>query len=180
MKENPAKAVNDASRRVRVRGKQAIIPLKFDADGNPATDGKIILKRLTLNDLHFLGVWRNADWDINIAIRKSGFNKNRVEFLVRKLRCFRNEDAKVKALAEIPTPAWISAKHVENVYEGGGLEESERDSLKELAKISGAYKTQASLSITQNVFNLPKLSPETEAQLKAIAQRELAVEVDAA
>ena len=62
---------------------------------------------------------------------------------------------------------------MENVYEGGGLEESEHKSLQELAKISGAYKTQNSpAGMVVNVFNLPKLDPESEQKLKEIARRE--------
>lgn len=87
--------------------------------------------------------------------------------LIKKLSCFREEDAKVRALCEIPTPEWIAAKHVENIYEGGRLEESEHKSLQELAKIEGAYKQQAPQTQI-NVFNLPTLPPEKEAELKKV------------
>ena len=54
------------------------------------------------------------------ALIKSGLDRSHVERLVKKLACFREEDARVKALCEIPTPDWIAAKHVENVYSGDG------------------------------------------------------------
>lgn len=171
-KENLANVVNDKSRRITIRGKQAIVPLKFDEDGEPATTDRLIFKRLSLIDLRFLREWRGAEWDVQKAIEKSGVSQDKAERLIKKLSVFREEDAKVKALAQIPSPSWIKSKHVENIYEGGTLQDSQQKSLAELAKIEGAYKTQASVSITQNVFNLPKLSPEAEAELRKIADKE--------
>lgn len=175
MKENLAQVVNDRARRVKIRGKQIIVPLKFDEDGNPATVDKLIFKRLSLTDLRFLQAWREASWDIVKAQEKTSFAPEKVERLVKKLACFREEEAKVKALCKIPTPDWIAAKHVENIYEGGTLEESQHKSLQELAKIEGAYKQQT--PATQiNVFNLPKLTPEVEAEFKALAEKSLDTE----
>jgi len=172
LKEDLAKVVNDKSRRVKVYGRTAIVPLKFDESGNPTRADRIIFKRLSLNDLRFLREWREVDWDVQKAVEKSGIPQGKAERLIKKLACFREEDARVKALCEIPTPGWIKSKHVENFYEGGTLEESQHKSLSELAKIEGAYKTQASVSITQNVFNLPKLSPAAEEEIRMIADRE--------
>ncbi len=161
------KVVNDRARRVKIRGNQAIVPLKFDEDGNPATLDKLIVKRLNLNDLRFLRIWKNCSWDIQKATKDSCHTEAQIERLVKKLACFREEDARVKALCEIPTPDWIAAKHVQNVYEGGTIQESEHKSLQELAKIEGAYKQQA--PTTQiNVFNLPTLGPAQEAKLKEV------------
>lgn len=177
-KQELQKAFNDRSRKVRIRGRRAVVPMKFDRRGEPVTKDTpakdIVIKNLTLTDINFLYHWRATEFkDASAACQKAEISLDQAERLAKKLACFREEDSKVKALAEIPTPSWIAAKHVENVYEGGKtLEDSSRDSLKELAKISGAYKTQASVSITQNVFNLPKLSPEAEAELRKIADRE--------
>lgn len=174
------KVVNDEARRVKIRGNQAIVPLKFDEDGEVVSETtpsqKVILKHLTLKDLSFLKVWKESEWNITEARAKSNLEESDVDRLVKKLQCFRDEDAKVKALAEIPTASWITAKHVENVYEGGRLEDSEHKSLAELAKISGAYKTVANLSITQNVFNLPQLTPEVEAKFKRLAEEAMNAE----
>lgn len=166
---NLLKGLNDRARKVTIRGKQAIVPLKFDADGNPATQDRLIFKRLSLNDLRFLQVWRDASWDIEKARQQTQIDEHKVEVLVRKLACFREEDARVKALCQIPTPQWISAAHVQNIYEGGALDDSSHKSLQELAKIEGAYK-QTVVSQT-NIFNMPQLTPEEEAALKAVGDR---------
>ena len=180
LKEDLAKVVNDASRKVSVRGKQAIVPLKFDEDGEPATADTVILKRLSLNDLRFLGEWKKADWDTEKAIAASGLTKERAERLIKKLSCFREEDAKVKALAEIPTPSWIKAKHVENFYEGGTMEDSQHKSLVELAKIEGAYKNVSSVNVNVvHSLKLPALKPEEEAELRRLGDS-IATTVEAA
>ena len=171
------KVVNDKARKIKIRGGTAIVPLKFDEDGNPATVERLIFKRLSLNDLRYLSALRKRDWDPKLACEDTGIPYDSAERLVKKLACFREEDARVKALCEIPTPSWIKAKHVENFYEGGALEDSQHKSLQELAKIEGAYKTTANLNITQNVFNLPQLSPEVEAKLKEIAEKAVDAEI---
>lgn len=178
LNENLLSAVNDKSRKVRIVGKQAIVPLKFDEEGNPATVDRLIFKRLNLNDLRFLGIFRKQNWDVEKTIAESGLPRDKAERLIKKVDCFRQEDARIKALCEIPTPEWIAAKHVANVYEGGTLADSEHKSLQELAKIEGAYKQQV-VSATVNVFNLPKYDPETEAKLKAIAEQEALLMQDA-
>lgn len=171
--------VSDRSRKPIHRGKEVLVPLKFDDDGELLTqqtfDARKHLKRLSMDDLRFLKAWREAEWNTEKACEKTGFEIKKAERLAKRLQVFRDEDAQTKALAEIPTPSWISAKHVENVYNGGEMEDSERDSLKELAKISGAYKTAAVVNIQHNVFNLPSLAPEDEAKVRALADS-LAIE----
>lgn len=169
MKENLLRdaGINDKARKVSLRGKQVIVPLKFDEEGNPATVDRLIFKRLSLVDLRFLATLRQCTWDIEIAIEKSGLDRPRAERLVAKLAVFREEDARVKALCEIPTPDWIAAKHVQNVYEGGALDDSSHKSLQELAKIEGAYKQQAPQTQI-NVFNLPSIPADKEAELKKV------------
>jgi hypothetical protein len=169
--EHLASAVNDSARKISVRGRQAVVPLKFDADGEIVNETtpptKLVLKRLTLKDLEFLKAWRESEWNLEKARGKVSIDDSDIERVVHKLQCFREEDAKIKALAEIPTATWIAAKHVENVYEGGRLEESEHKSLQELAKIQGAYKQQAPTTQV-NVFNLPDLPPEQAAKIKEV------------
>ncbi len=171
--------INDKARKVALRGKQVIVPLKFDEEGNPATQDKLIFKRLSLNDLRFLQQLRAHQWDVAKASETSGIGIEKGERLIKKLACFREEDARVKALCEIPTPDWIAAKHVQNIYEGGVLEDSEHKSLAELAKIEGAYKNNLQVTVTQNVFNLPKYDEETERKLKTIADQEAQIIQDA-
>lgn len=174
-----ANELNDKSRKVLVSNNQAIVPLKFDEDGEPATQDRFILKKLSLTDLRFLRELRLSGWNVTAACEKANIPKEKAQRLVKKLACFREEDARVKALCEIPTPDWIAAKHVQNVYEGGQLDESSHKSLQELAKIEGAYKNNLNVNVTQNVFNLPKYDPETEAKLKAIAEQEAEIIQDA-
>jgi hypothetical protein len=166
MGQNLAKGLNDRARKITIRGKEVVVPLKFDEDGNPATADKLIFKRLSLRDLRFLGVWRSAGWNIEKAKEQTDLGGEEIQRLVRKLSCFREEEARVKALCEIPTPDWIAAKHVQNIYEGGTLQESEHKSLQELAKIEGAYKPVAPTN-QLNVFTI-SLTPEQEAQLKPV------------
>lgn len=172
MEENLTTGLNDRARKVKISGRSAIVPLKFDDKGNPADKENIILKKLSMDDLRFLKVWRECGWDVEAAFRKTEYPRERIERMVKRLSVFREEDARVKSIAEIPTASWIKAKHVENFYEGGTLEDSQHKSLQELAKIEGAYKNNLNVSVTQNVFNLPKLDPETEAKLKEIAKQE--------
>jgi len=108
-----------------------------------------------------------------VAIQKTAISPDKAERLIKKLACFRQEDARVKALCQIPTPDWIAAKHVENLY-NPTLEDSQHKSLQELAKIEGAYKQVAQTQI--NVFNLPKMAPEVEAKLKQLAEASIQAE----
>lgn len=167
------KEVTDRSRKPIQKGTNVFVPLKFDADGTlldeNSFDARKHLKRLSLDDLRFLQAWRAASWNTAAACEKLGVDQAEVKRLVAKLSVFRDEDARTRTLAEIPTPAWISAKHVENIYDGGTLEDSQRDSLKELAKISGAYKTASTINIQTNIFQMPKLTPEAAAKLKEFA-----------
>lgn len=167
MKTKPEQALNDAARKVTLRHGRVIVPLKFDRQSKPATEQTVILKSLSLDDLAFLSLWREHGWDVDKATAASTIALTRIPALIKKLQVFRDEETQVKALAEIPTPAWIAAKHVENVYNGGTLEDSEHKSLQELAKIEGAYKQQApNTQIT--IWNLPELPPEQTAKLKEI------------
>lgn len=165
--------VTDSSRKPLKRGNSVLVPLKFDDEGEPLTpetfDSRKHLKKLTMDDLRFLRCWRNEGWNTEKACELMAIDSEKVKRIVKKLEVFKEEDALTKALSEIPTTAWIQAKHVENIYQGGTLEDSERDSLKELAKISGAYKTQASVNQTINIFQMPKLSPEAAQKLKEFA-----------
>lgn len=170
-----ANELNDRSRKTLVSHGQAIVPVKFDEDGEiPETPDRVVIKKLSLEDLRFLKAWRKADWDLSKTKEQFNLTDDQIKRLVKKLQCFREEDARVKALCEIPTPDWIAAKHVENIYDGK-LDETRHKSLQELAKIEGAYKNNLNVSVTQNVFNLPKLDAATEAKLKEIADQEAMV-----
>lgn len=170
-KSELAQSISDKARKVTVRGSEVIVPLKFDEDGEIVSEAtppdRLVLKRLKLLDLRFLKEWRAANWSIEEAIKKTGVSEDVAKRLIKKLSCFRDEDAKVKALAEIPTPSWIAAKHVENIYDGGTLEDSQQKSLQELAKIEGAYKPTQSVSVNISLEK-PAWTPEQEQKLREV------------
>lgn len=172
-RDDLAKGINDSSRRIKIRGQYAVVPLKFDQEGRPATETTMVVKRLTLNDLRFLALWRETDFaeDVNVLAEKANLDIDRVERLIKKLSCFSQENARVKALCEIPTPNWIKAKHVESIYGGANekLCDADQKSLSELAKIEGAYKNTSTVNMNvTHSLQLPSLSPEQEAELKRI------------
>jgi hypothetical protein len=175
--KNLEKAVNNASHRVKLRGNQVIVPLTYDEDGEVATLDKTIFKRLNRNDLRFLLEWQKTDYtkDVDELCKKTGLERSRVDWYVKKLTCFKNEDARTQAFCTIPSVEHIKARHQVNSYTDE-LTDGQRDSLKELAKIVGAYKNTAQVSITQNVFNLPKLTPEVEQKFKQLAEEALDAE----
>lgn len=174
------KAVNDSSRKVRIRGKVAIVPHKFDANGFPVTSETPkedwIYSRLNQNDLKFLAVWKETGHSesVDLVSSKTGLSYKEAARLIKKLAWIKLERAEIKVLADIPTVDWIKAKHVKSIEspESEKLADSDHKSLSELAKIEGAYKNNLNVSVTQNVFNLPKLDPATEAKLKQIAKQE--------
>jgi hypothetical protein len=161
---------SDRSRKAVLSGNKALIPLKYDDQGEILTeetfDIRKHLKRLSLLDLRFLKMWRDCQWDTAKACEKSGIDPKKAERLAKRLQCFREEEARTKALAEIPTPSWVAAKHLENVY-SNELEDGQRDSLKELAKITGAYKPTTSVSV-QVSLEKPAWTPEQEAKLREV------------
>ena len=175
------KSFSDSSRQAVLHGRKALIPLKYDSKKEPLTqetfDARKHLKRLSMDDLRFLKAWRDNDWNAEKACEKAGLEFKKAEKIVRRLQVFREEDAITRTLSNIPTPAWVATKHVENVYGGGTLNDSEHKSLAELAKIGGAYKSTAQINIQQNVWNLPTLTPEIEAKFKALAEEALEAEV---
>ena len=162
--------VSDRARKAARVGTRFLVPAKFDEFGVPLSpetfDARKHIKSLTLPELRFLREWRLQGWDVAKTVSRLCCTDVWAAKTVRKVQGFREEDERIKAMAEVPTADWISAKHVENVHEGK-LDDSQRDSLKELAKITGVYKQQ-SIQIQNNVFNLPALSPEQELKLKEV------------
>ena len=167
-KDRIVAAVNDSARKTVFRGAAAIVPLKFGKDKKPATLATLILKRLNRHDLQFLSLWQESGYseDIHLLCEKTGLPMARVEWFCRKLDAFKKEDQRIKSLCAIPTPDFVAAKNVEGFYTDS-FSEGQRDHLKELAKITGAYKQQAP-STQINVFNLPELPPEQAAKVKEV------------
>lgn len=176
-----AKKFKDKSRpRIHIVGRKALIPHKVKPSGEVVTkenlDIAVDLSCLDLNDLRFLDAWKDCGWNMEKACEKVGFTLALGKRCYEKVKYFEFEDKKIKTLAKVPTVDFVTAKNFEGFVQDN-LSDGQRDHLKELAKITGAYKNTASLTITQNVFNLPKLTPEVEAEFKALAERTLDTEV---
>jgi hypothetical protein len=181
LKEDLAKVVNDASRKVSIRGNQAIVPLKFDEDGEPATFDKTIYKRVNRNDLRFLALWQETDYseDIEVLRKKTNLPESRIKWFCNKLDCFKQEDLLTKAVCKIPSVNHIKARLHINSYTDE-LTDGQRDSLKELAKIGGAYKNVSSVNVNVvHSLKLPALKPEEEAELRRLGDS-IATTVEAA
>jgi hypothetical protein len=167
-----------ARRSVRV-GKTTLIPAKFDKQGVPVgpqtKDPVKLIKMLDQRELMFLNLYRSTGWNVNETMLKSGLSETECKRILRKVEDLKDEEPRIKALADIPTTPFIMAKHMENL-DKGSLNDSQRDSLKELAKIQGSYKNTNQINIQNNVFNLPKVDPETAAKLKAIGDAAVDVE----
>jgi hypothetical protein len=158
-------ALSDRSRKIKPQGRSAaLVPLKFDSKGellnSQSFDARKHLKRLSLLDLRFLKAWRASAWNLEEAAKKSDMALEVARRLAKRLAVFKLEDERVQTLADIPSTPWIAAQHVENSYTGE-LDDSQRDSLKELAKIQGSYKPQ-NPTVQNNVFIMPQMSADQQ------------------
>lgn len=167
------KTVTDASRQVKLRGSQVIIPEKFDRHGKVVTDetpkADWVFRRTTQYDLAFLALWKESGLteDIDSVAKKANLTHDEAARLIKKLAWFKIETDRIKAIADVPTPAWITAKHLENVQEGGTMNDSQHRSLQETAKIVGAYKPTQSVNVQINLEK-PAWTPEQEAKLREV------------
>lgn len=173
-KKQLARQFSDKARKVKWVGNKALVPHKFTESGDVVNqdnfDARKHLSKLNLADLRFLQLWKNNKWSDEETVKKSGLTPEQVEKTFKKLAYFKTEDARIHALASEATPERVLAKDMENI-ESGTLNDSQHKSLDRVAKITGAFKT-SEVNITQNVFNLPRMTPETEAALRQIADKE--------
>lgn len=167
------KMSDKARKSVRV-GKQLIVPHKFKESGeavtqenfNPKTD----LSKLNQKHWQFLEIFQRNNWNMDEACKETGLAIDDVKKMYKKVQYFEFEANRQKALAAVLSPDFVTAKHVDNVFTNQ-LEDGQRDSLKELAKISGAYKPTTSVNINANIYQMPKMTPEQENELKIFADR---------
>lgn len=166
--------LSDKSRKARRFGNHIAVPHKFKPSGTVISDEnfnpKSDVSRLSLDHWQLLEQLQLSGWDLKKSCDILDISLEQGKRLEAKLKYFRYEKAKEKSMVKMLSPDFVAAKHMENVYTGA-LDDSQRDSLDKLGKITGAYKT-TEITLTQNVFNLPKLDPETELKLKAIAAQE--------
>lgn len=156
---------SDKSRKSTRVGKQFIIPHKFTPSGDVINDSNFDVKRdisrLTMDDFRLLGALQEKKWDQKAACESLGVDLEASQKRLKKLSYFEFEDKKAQALAAVVTPAFVTAKNVEGFFQDN-LSDGQRDHLKELAKISGAYKPTTNLNVNVNAFVKPQLSPEQE------------------
>jgi hypothetical protein len=171
----------DRSRQVIKDGKRYILPHKFTPAGDVIDNSnfkpKRDLSRLSLDDFKLLATLQEKDWDLKAACEALGIDFEKASKRYKKLSYFEFEDKKAQALAAVATPAFVTSQNVEGFYRDH-LSESQRDHLKELAKISGAYKNTTNVNVNFNAFLRPERSPEEERRCREFADT-LAVDVSA-
>jgi hypothetical protein len=142
-----------------------IVTHKFTPDGDVVDESnfnpKRDLSRLSVDDFRLLSALQEKKWDVKAAAESSGLDPAWAEKRLKKLSYFEFEDKKAQALAAVANPAFVTAKNVEGFF-ADNLSDGQRDHLKELAKITGAYKPTTNLNLNVNAFVKPLLSPEQE------------------
>lgn len=166
------KPLNDKSRKTIQVGKLTLVPHKFTEAGDiPRSSQDVVLSKLNLADLRFLQAWRSNKWNDAETLKALNLTADQADKTFKKLAYFKTEDARIKALASEATPERVLAKDMENI-ESGVLNDSQHKSLDRIAKAQGMFKTSESGGNTINIFNLPKISPEAEAALRSLADKE--------
>lgn len=166
------KQFSDRSRKTSRKGKQFIVPHKFTPQGDVLTNDnfnpKRDLSRLSLDDFRLLAALQKKGWDLKAACEDCQIDVEVAQRKLKKLSYFEFEDKKAKALAAVATPAFVTAQNVEGFYQDH-LTDGQRDHLKELAKITGAYKNTATqVNIQQNFLQVPQFTPEQEQELRKV------------
>lgn len=156
---------SDRSRKTKRIGSQFIVPHKFTPDGDVLDESNFNAKRdisrLSLDDFRLLAALQEHKWDFTKACKALQVDEELSRKRYKKLSYFEFEEKKSLALASVATPAFVTSQNVEGFYRDH-LSDGQRDHLKELAKISGAYKPTTTLNLSVSAFVKPQLSPEEE------------------
>lgn len=180
-KKSLASSVNDRSRHVAIRAKENIVVHKFTPQGDPIDldknfDPRRDISRLSMDDLRLLSALQEKKWDLKAACESLQIDPTEAAKRFKKLSYFKFEDQKARALAAIATPEFVASKNIEGFY-ADNLTDGQRDHLKELAKISGAYKNTTNVNVSFNAFVRPILTPDQEQKTReffdTIATQEL-------
>lgn len=161
--------VSDKARKVTRHRSNFLVNHKFTPTGDViVTEGpdanfepKRDISKLTLDDLRLLATLQEKKWDFKAACESLQLDPVAAQKRYKKISYFEFEDKKALALAAVATPAFVTSKNIEGFY-ADNLSDGQRDHLKELAKISGAYKPTTNLNVNVNAFVRPQLSPEQE------------------
>lgn len=177
--------LSDKSRKVVKVGKKFLVPHKTTPTGEIVRgkiefeDGTSLesnfdanrdISKLNLSDLRFLELWRDNKWNDEETLKKTDLTQDQAVKTFKKLQYFKTEDSRIRALASQASPEMVLSKDIENLHTHT-LQDTDHKSLDRISKITGAFKTTEGNS-TINIFNMPRLSPEAEAALKKIAERE--------
>lgn len=189
MTENSDKTVRSSlsskSRNVVSHHGKDVVSLRYDDEGKPLTastlDSRKHIKYLDQNDWIFLECWQRHGYNAEKAAHELDLSDFNVKRLVKKLDCFRTEELRDRVIATVPSVEFLKARHVENLMapKEEKLDDSDHKSLSELAKIQGAYKNTNQINIQNNVFQMPNLTPEQQAELKALGDRLASVDTTA-
>lgn len=157
---------SDRSRKSKQVGKEFIVPHKFTLAGEVVDESnfnaRTDISRLTLDDFRLLAALQDNNWDFQKACDASNQDYDKAARRYKKLSYFEFEEKKSTALAAVASPSFVTAKNVEGFF-ANNLTDGQRDHLKELAKITGAYKpTTSNLNVNVNTFTRPQLTPEQE------------------
>ena len=159
---------SDRSRKASRKGNQFIVPHKFTPEGdvldNSNFDPRRDLSRLSLDDFRLLAALQEKKWDLKAAAESVGQDLEKATKRYKKLSYFEFEDKKSKALAAVASPQFVTSQNVEGFFRDH-LSDGQRDHLKELARITGAYKA-TQVNITQNLLQLPDLPEDKRQEIK--------------
>ncbi len=162
---------SDKSRKATRTGNKFLIPHKFTPDGDVIDESNFNarrdISRLTLDDFRLLSALQEKKWDLKAACESLQIDLEAAAKRYKKLSYFEFEDKKAHALAAVATPAFVTSKNVEGFF-ADNLSDGQRDHLKELAKITGAYKPTTNINLNHNVVQISVLSPDEQKRLKEI------------
>jgi pyridoxine 5'-phosphate synthase PdxJ len=159
------KKFSDKARTVQLKGNQFTVPHKFTPDGEVINesnlDARRDISRLNLEDFRLLAALQDHGWDLKAAAESVGQEVTQAQQRYKKLSYFKFEEQKSQSLAAVASASFVTAKNVEGFYQDN-LSDGQRDHLKELAKITGAYKPTTNINMNVSAFVKPQLSPEAE------------------
>lgn len=176
MKDELLKTVTDKTRRISQGGKKIVVVHKFNPDGSQQK-APIHYTDCTASDFEFIDAWKAHKWDAEAAGKSLGLTERQIRWRVKKLSFIEQEDKIMRAKTKMLSPDYVIAKDLDNLEKVNRLEDTDHKSLDRLAKVQGMFKT-SDVSITNNIFQMPTLSPEQAAELKALGDRLASVDTE--
>ncbi len=162
------------SRKALLSHSRLIVSKKYDNQGNPVKPNPqgLVPHRhvfeLTLKEASFLKAWKESQWDFDKACEKANVEFDWAKKFSRSLDAqnYRQEDDRDEILSQIPTKTWITARYT---AAGLGIESPNDDQKWGIDRVKDVVIPRTSVGIQiNNVMQLPALSPEQEAALRAL------------